>query len=184
MQNSGEKKPKLLLHVCCAVCAVYVSKTLKSDFSLELFFYNPNIFPEREYQKRLDEIKKIAKIYNLNLIIGEYKHSEWLKKIKGHEKDREGSERCEICYALRIEKTALLAGKKGFDYFTTTLSVSPHKKSEIISKIGNNLSKKYKAVYLDKNFKKQDGFKKTMELSKDFDLYRQSYCGCEFSIRE
>jgi len=183
MRNSGKKKPKLLLHICCGVCGVYISKLLKLNYILELFFYNPNIFPKKEYLKRLNEAKKIAKIYNLNLIIGEYKHSEWLKKIKGHEKDREGGERCEICYALRIKETALLAGKKGFDYFTTTLSVSPRKRSEIISRIGNNLSKKYQAIYLDRNFKKQDGFKKTIELSKTLDLYRQNYCGCEFSIR-
>ena len=174
----------MLLHACCGVCAVYVIKLLKPEYSIELFFYNPNIFPEKEYLKRLDETKKIAKIYNLNLIIGENSHSEWLNAVRGHEKDKEGEERCELCYAYRIKKTAKLAGEKGFDYFTTTLSVSPRKKSKIISKIGNNLSKKYGTIYLDKNFKKQDGFKKTMELSKAYNLYRQDYCGCEFSIRD
>lgn len=184
MPGSKLKKPRLLLHVCCGVCAAYVCRILKADFSVELFFYNPNIFPENEYFKRLNEAEKIAKIHDLNIITGDYKHDAWLKAVGGHENDKEGGKRCEICFAYRLRKTAELAAKKNYDYFTTTLSVSPRKKSEIISGIGNNSAKKYKAAYLDKNFKKRDGFKKTIELSKNFNLYRQNYCGCEFSVRK
>ena len=183
MPYSEKEKPKLFLHVCCAVCGVYISSLFKLDYSTTLFYYNPNIYPETEYMKRLGEIKKISEINNLELIIGEYDHASWLKAVKGHEKDREGKARCAICYYHRIKKTAQLANEKGFDYFTTTLSVSPHKKYDIISKIGKELSEKYKTVFLDRDFKKQDGFKKSMELSKKLHLYRQNYCGCEFSIR-
>ena len=183
MQDTGKIKPELLLHICCMGCGAYVSNLLSADFKLSLYFYNPNIFPKNEYEKRLEETKRIAKRFGLNLIIGEYDHKEWLRKIKGHEKDPEKGERCFICYKDRLESTARLALKNNFAYFTSTLSVSPHKDAREISRIGKNLEMKYKIRFLDKDFKKQDGFKKSVILSRELNIYRQDYCGCEFSRR-
>jgi epoxyqueuosine reductase len=176
-----KKKPKFLLHVCCAGCGVYVAETLKKDYEVVLYFYNPNIYPESEYEKRLVEAKKIAAMSRLKLIAENYDHGSWLKKIKGREKDSERGERCRICYQDRLKKTAETARDKGFALFTTTLTVSPHKDAKIISQLGRELGDKYKVLFLDKDFKKRDGFKKSMILAKELDLYRQNYCGCEFS---
>ncbi len=176
-------KPKLLLHVCCASCGVYVAQILKKDYEVVLYFYNPNIYPESEYKKRLGEVKEIAKMFGIKLITEKYNHEEWLKKIKGRERDPERGERCRICYQDRLENTAKAAGAKGFDFFTTTLTISPYKDAKIISQLGQKLAKKYKIKFLDKDFKKQDGFKKSVCLCREFGLYRQNYCGCEFSKR-
>ncbi len=175
------RQPKLLLHICCVGCGVYISQILKKRFKITLYFYNPNIYPASEYDKRLAETKIISKKLNLNLIIGKYEHNLWLKRIQGHEKDRERGGRCLICYRERLEKTIGTAKKKGYDYFSTTLTTSPHKDAQAISKIGRQLEKKYKVKFLDQDFKKQDGFKKSVWLSKRLGLYRQNYCGCEFS---
>lgn len=176
-------RPKLLLHICCVGCGVYISKILKKDYQVALFFYNPNIWPESEYQKRLSEAEKVARRFRLKLITGEYDHNKWLEKIKGHEHDPERGERCWICYQDRLEKTARLAKRKSFRYFATTLTVSPRKDAKIISEIGKSLEKERGIEFLDKDFKKQDGFKKSAEISKELGLYRQDYCGCEFSVR-
>ena len=185
---SRRRKPKLLLHICCAGCGAYVSRLLKQGFNVTLYFYNPNIYPESEYKKRMEEVKNIAKKFGLNLIVGEYNHKKWLELIKGHEHDLERGERCLICYGDRLKSAVRVAkdpaksgtGKK-FDYWTTTLTVSPHKDARAISRIGQELAKKYNVKFLDKDFKKQDGFKKSVELSKELGLYRQDYCGCEYS---
>ena len=184
------KKPKLLLHICCAGCGAYVSQLLKQSFNVTLYFYNPNIYPESEYNKRLTEIKRIAKKFGLNLIIGKYNHKKWLKLIKGHEHDPEKGERCLMCYGNRLKSAVKVAKEKKFNYWTTTLTVSPHKDAQAISRIGNELASKYGVDpstgaqdlrFLDKDFKKQDGFRKSVELSKELGLYRQDYCGCEYS---
>jgi epoxyqueuosine reductase len=175
------KKPKLLLHICCAGCGIYVSKELKKDYKVSLYFYNPNIFPKKEYEIREKEAVKIAKTNKIKLYKEEYNHKNWLKLIKGREKDKEKGKRCEICYKDRLEKTAFFAEKNNFDFFTTTLTVSPHKDAVKIIKIGKKLGKKYGVIFLDKDFKKKDGFKKASALSKKLNLYRQNYCGCEFS---
>lgn len=175
------RQPKLLLHICCVGCGVYISKILKKKFRVILYFYNPNIYPKNEYDKRLKETRRIAKKLKLDLIVGKYNHSSWLKLIKGYEKDPEKGERCLICYQDRLEKTAETAKEKGYNYFSTTLTISPHKDAKAISEIGRELKKRYKVKFLDKDFKKQDGFKKSVELSKRLGLYRQNYCGCEFS---
>jgi len=176
-----KNKPKLLLHVCCAGCAAYVTQVLKKDYDVVLYFYNPNIFPESEYEKRLEEAKKIAAKYGLKLILEKYDHDGWLIKVKGYEKEPERGKRCLICYRDRLENAAETASSKGFAFFTTTLTISPHKDAKIISQLGQELEKKYKVKFLDRDFKKQDGFKKSMSLAKELDLYRQNYCGCEFS---
>ncbi len=178
-----KSKPKLLLHVCCIGCGAYVSRLLNEDFEVSLYFFNPSIYPESEYKKRLAEAGRIANLFGLELINGEYDHGQWLKKIKGHESDPERGERCRICYRDRLENTARLAVKNGFAYFTTTLTVSPHKDALAISQIGKETEKNYRIKFFDKDFKKQDGFKKSTLLSCELGLYRQNYCGCEFSRR-
>lgn len=180
---STVKKPKFLLHICCAGCGVYVGKQLKEDYNVTLYYYNPNIYPQAEYNIRLAEAEKIAKKFSLRLIAGGYDHNGWLEKIKGREADPERGERCAVCFWDRLEKTAQIARAKKFGYFATTLTMSPHKDAETIIKIGNELSKQYDVKFLEKDFKKQNGFKKSARLSKELNLYRQNYCGCEFSSR-
>lgn len=176
-----EAKKKMLLHICCAGCGVYVSKVLKENYNLSFFFYNPSIYPYEEYILRKEEVEKLALKYGLEVIIPKYDHKEWLLKIKGLEKEPERGARCMLCYHDRIDKTAIYARENNFDIFTTTLTVSPHKLAKNILRIGNNLSKKYKIEFLAQDFKKKDGFKKASALSRELNLYRQNYCGCEFS---
>lgn len=175
------QKKKILLHVCCAGCSAYVPQLLRDQYEITLFFYNPNIHPYSEYKKRRKEVKKIASLYDLDLIIGKYDHTDWLKKITGHQNDPEGGERCMICYEERLEATARTARKKRFDVFTTTLTISPHKKANKINEIGRNIAREYGVEFLEQDFKKHDGFKKSSQLSQQLGLYRQNYCGCEFS---
>ncbi len=178
------KKPRLLLHICCAGCGIFVSQELRKKYDVTIYYYNPNIDTKDEWEKRLGVVKKIATNFKLKLIFeNKYTHKAWLKKIKGLEKERERGKRCEICYKCRLEKAAKLAQKENFDCFTTTLTVSPHKNSKFINEIGNNLEKKYKVKFLAKDFKKHDGFKKSVMMSRGLSLYRQNYCGCEFSKR-
>ena len=175
-------RPKLLLHICCIGCGAYVSQVLQENYKVVLYFYNPNIWPLAEMEKRLEEIKKVARKNNLKVIVADYNHDNWLQAVKGHEQDPEKGERCRICYQDRMEATAKHAQAHGFSYFTTTLTVSPHKDAKIVSAIGKELAEKYGVGFLDQDFKKQDGFKKSARLSKDLGLYRQDYCGCEFSL--
>lgn len=183
MDYKQEDKPRLLLHICCAGCGAYVSQLLKNNFEVSLFFYNPNIFPESEYKMRFAEVKMIAEKYKLKLLAGGYDHQGWLNKIKGRENDLEKGQRCKICYFDRLEKTAQLAKKEGFNFFTTTLTVSPHKLAKEIIEFGQKLSQEYGVKFLPEDFKKKDGFKKASALAKEIGLYRQNYCGCEFSRR-
>ncbi len=176
------KKPKLLLHICCIGCGVYVSQILKKEFRVSLFFYNPNIFPLQEYEKRLEEIKKVAKLYSIKVIIGEYNHLKWREMVRGYESEPERGSRCMLCYRERLDKTASHAASNGFQYFTSTLTTSPHKSADAIFTFGHELAKKYGINFLDRDFKKKEGFKKAAALSKSLELYRQDYCGCEFSL--
>ncbi len=176
-------RPRLLLHICCIGCGAYVSQLLKNDFRVILYFYNPNIFPESEYKRRLAETKRIAKKFSLKLIEGGYNHQEWLELVRGHEKDPERGERCRICYYDRLKATARLARQMGIKYFTTTLTISPHKDAKAILQFGQEIGDKYNLEFLAQDFKKKDGFKKSVQLSRELSLYRQNYCGCEFSRR-
>jgi len=177
-------KPKLLLHICCIGCGVYVSEVLRKEFKISLYFYNPNIFPESEYQKRLEEINKVAKMYKIKVILGEYNHQKWREMVRGHEADPEKGERCMMCYKERLEESARYASENNFDYFTTTLTTSPHKNAQAIMTFGKELGRKYEIGFLERDFKKQDGFKKSSAMSRKLNLYRQDYCGCEFSLAE
>lgn len=181
--NNIPVKPKLLLHICCVGCGVYVSRLLMENYEVILYFYNPNIWPKEEYEARLTEAIKVANKFNLSLINGDYDHARWLKEIKGHEKDPEKGERCLICYKFRLGEAFRKAKELDCNYLTTTLTTSPHKNAQAINEIGERLSENYNIKFLSQDFKKQDGFKKSSALSKELGLYRQNYCGCEFSRR-
>ena len=181
----SNKTPSLLLHSCCAPCSSYVLEYHSSIFEITILYYNPNIYPESEYQKRLEEQKWFINAFpvknKVKIIDSIYNESEFLNFIKGNENDKEGGTRCFKCYELRLTKTAQIAKENGFDYFTTTLSISPHKNSQKLNEIGEYLSKEYGVNYLYSDFKKKEGFKRSLVLSKEYNLYRQEYCGCRFS---
>ena len=176
---------KVLLHTCCAPCATSVVERLKEDgFRINAFFYNPNIHPKKEYELRVSEIKELAKIEEIELNIGNYDIKEWFDMAKPHADLSEGGYRCELCYEMRLRKTAELAVELGIDNFTTTLTVSPYKNFDIITGIGKDIAKEFRIKYLEYNFKKKDGFKRSVELSKKYNFYRQDYCGCVYSMLE
>jgi len=179
--------PKLLLHSCCAPCSSYVLEYLSEYFDITIFYYNPNISPIEEFNKRIEEQKRlISKLpvkNKISFIEGNYENDKYEKLIKGLEMEKEGGSRCHLCYKLRLEETAKLAKEKGFDYFTTTLSISPYKNSKVLNEIGEELGKTYDINYLYADFKKRDGYKRSIELSKIYGLYRQDYCGCIYSKR-
>ena len=178
-----DNKPELLLHICCAGCGIYASQLLQQDYEVVLFFYNPNIWPEEEYKRRMAEAEKIAKQYNLKLIKGEYEHAKWLEAARGHESDPERGERCLICYKFRLDAAAAMAKRLNCEYLTTTLTASPHKNALAINQIGERTAARNGLKFLNQDFKKHDGFKKSSVLSHQLGLYRQNYCGCEYSIR-
>ncbi len=177
-------KPKLLLHICCAGCGAFVSSLLLEQFELVLFYFNPNILSLDEFKKREVEVVRIAKFNKLELIIEEYNHQNWLKEVSGLEKEPEKGTRCYKCYQYRMERVATIAKKNNFDYFSTTLSLSPHKVYKYIKEIGEAVSCKYNIKFYEQDFKKNDGFKKSVLLANELNIYRQNYCGCEFSIRK
>ncbi len=172
-------KPSLLLCVCCAPCATQSIEKLLEDYEITLFFANSNIFPEEEYKKRFENTIKLAEIYNLDFVESEYNHQDWKNFVKGLENEPEKGKRCEKCFEYNLLIGAKFAEENNFDFFTTTLTISPHKSSKTIFKIGEKFKK-----FLPIDFKKENGFQKSLELSKKYNLYRQNYCGCEFSIRE
>lgn len=176
------KKPRLLLHACCAVCTSYPFEYLSDIFETDLLFYNPNIYPEDEYEKRQQDIKRYSEIKKIKLIIVNNDESYFEDRIKGFESEPEGGKRCRICFSLRLEKTAYMAKELKYDYFATTLTLSPHKNHEIINSVGNKIAMEYGIAYYESNFKKKDGFKIANKISKKFDFYRQNYCGCRYSI--
>lgn len=181
-----DRVPTLLLHSCCAPCSTYVLEYLSDYFEITVFYYNPNIFPESEYTKRICEqqelISKMKTKNPIHFIAGDYDKDEFYRLASGHENDKEGGARCMGCYKLRLKETAILAKKGNFDYFTTTLTISPMKKSAVLNQLGESLGDTFGVKYLNSDFKKKNGFKRSVELSNKFGLYRQDYCGCEFSI--
>ncbi len=184
---SQNKVPTLFLHACCAPCSSAVLYRLADIFKITIYYYNPNIMEEEEYQKRVLEIKNFIKLiktkYPISFIEGPYNVNEYLDEIKGLENELEGGSRCFKCYNLRLEKTAQIAKDLNFDYFTTTLSISPYKNAKWLNEIGKSLENKYNIKYLYADFKKKDGYKKSIELSNKYHLYRQNYCGCIYSKR-
>lgn len=185
---SGEDKPKLLLHSCCGPCSSAVLERISDYFDIDIFYYNPNIDSPYEFYRRSDEQIKLVEDLELDdkidVKVIKYNHQEFLSYIKGFEKYEEGGARCFRCYRQRLEETAKYAAENNYDYFTTTLSISPHKDSQILNRLGKFLSEKYKVNYLFSDFKKKNGFKRSVELTDKFNMYRQDYCGCEFSRGE
>ena len=180
--------PKILLHSCCAPCSSQVITLLTEYFDITILYYNPNIYPKDEYIKRKEEqIKLINEIEHkkkIDIIDCDYENNIYENTIKGLENEPEGGKRCQQCFILRLEKTAQIAKKLNYNYFSTTLTVSPHKNSTIINNIGYELEKKYNIKWLPSDYKKEEGYKKSIELSKKYNLYRQDYCGCKYSIRK
>jgi predicted adenine nucleotide alpha hydrolase (AANH) superfamily ATPase len=175
-------KNKVLVHCCCAICAGYPLEMLKEDFEPVAFFYNPNIYPFDEYNKRLDALKMLCEYHDVELVVSEYDNDFYEQEMKEYKTFNEGSQRCLKCFDLRLKKTCLEALKREIMYFTTTLSISPHKNFQAIKQIGDNLAKEYQLGFLDYNFKKKDGFLKTLNIAKNLNLYRQNYCGCKNSM--
>ena len=183
-------KQKILLHSCCAPCSTAVIERLKEEFDIVIFYYNPNIYPEEEYIKRKNEeikyvnhLNEIDKEHLISMLDSDYESEKFYAATKGHETEREGGARCAICFKLRLEETAKKAKELGFDLFGTTLTVSPHKNAELINSIGLGIEKEKGVKFLISNFKKNNGYKRSVELSKENNIYRQNYCGCEFALR-
>lgn len=196
----SDRIKKLLLHACCAPCSSYCIEYLALYYDITIYYFNPNITAKEEYDRRAEEIKRFVAEFNKNhsgaaveagdeireykrvkLIFGEYDNRLFFDKVKGLEKEPEGGKRCYECYKLRMEDTAREALRQGYDYFSTTLSISPHKNAQWLNEIGESLSEKYGISYLFSDFKKRNGFKRSIELSAQYNLYRQNFCGCIYS---
>jgi predicted adenine nucleotide alpha hydrolase (AANH) superfamily ATPase len=172
---------KIVVHICCGVCAAGVVKTLAEEgFEVTGFFYNPNIHPEKEYLKRLETTRRVARELNFPLISAPYTPDEWFSQAEVFKHEPEGGKRCEVCYRIRLEKTYQYLLSYGVDLFTTTLTISPHKRAEIVNRIGREIGGD---SFLARDFKKKDGFKKANELARQWGLYHQNYCGCIYSMR-
>lgn len=177
-------KPKLLLHSCCAPCSSYVITYLKPYFDITILYYNPNIEPIEEYNKRKEEQKRLCSILGVSILDCDYDNDVFHECVKGLEQEKEGGNRCFVCYRLRLEKTAIVASQEHFEYFGTTLTVSPFKNSKKLNEIGLELQEIYHVPYLISDFKKKEGYKQSILLSRKYDLYRQDFCGCIYSIRD
>lgn len=185
-ENSATGKvPRVLLHSCCAPCSSYVIEFLSNYFYLTVFYYNPNISPKEEYEKRKEEqirlIKEMPVKYSVDIVDCDYDNDLYESAIKGLENEPERGRRCDICFKLRLEKTATRAKSLGYDYFGTTLTLSPYKNCKLINEIGLELEKEYGISFLISDFKKRNGYKRSIELSHEYGLYRQNYCGCKYS---
>ena len=186
---SSGNNPKLLIHSCCAPCSSYVLEYLSQHFDITLLYYNPNISPKSEFEYRVSELKRLVSEMPLdkeiNIEILEYNDREFYDEVKGMEDIPEGGERCFKCYEIRLRKAIEYAKENGFEYFTTTLSISPYKNAEKLNEIGERLAGKYGVVkWLPSDFKKKNGYKRSIELSRKYNLYRQDYCGCVYSKAE
>lgn len=180
-----DETPKLLLHACCAPCSSYCLEYLSRYFEITVLYYNPNISPEEEFKKRAEEEKRLISempVKNpVTLVVDDYEPDEFFSAVKGLENAPEGGERCFVCYRLRLERAARYAAEHGFDYFCSTLSISPLKNAQKLNEIGAELSELYKVPNLPNDFKKKGGYLRSIELSREYNLYRQNYCGCVFS---
>lgn len=190
LKQLGEEQrvPSLMIHSCCAPCSSYVLEYLSEYFKITIFYYNPNIYPESEYTKRILEQQKLIRDmkfrYPVSFLAGKYDKEKFYEMAAGMEDLKEGGARCMKCYELRLTETARQAVAGEFDYFTTTLSISPMKNAQKLNEIGVRVGEEYGVKYLVSDFKKKNGYKRSIELSKEYGLYRQDYCGCEFSMRE
>ena len=176
--SSFGEKPKLLLHCCCAPCSSAVIEKIKEFFDITFYYYNPNIYPKEEYLLRENEFKKLG----VNVVSENYEHEKFLNLVKGREDESEGGARCQICIAERLNKAFEYAELNNFDLVTTTLTISPHKDCEFINLLGERLQEKYGIKYLHADFKKENGYLRSTQICKELGIYRQDYCGCEFSL--
>lgn len=187
LQREG-RVPRLLLHSCCAPCSSYVLEYLSQYFEITVFYYNPNIYPPEEYEKRVQEqerfIRELPVSHPISFLGGAYDTERFYEMAKGLEREPEGGARCFGCYRLRLEEAAQAARQGGFDYFTTTLSISPLKNAEKLNQIGEEIGAHYGIPYLNSDFKKKNGYKRSVELSAQYGMYRQDYCGCVYSMQE
>ena len=172
---------KMLLHSCCGPCSTQVIEVLRNDYDLTIYYYNPNIDTDEEFNHRLAEQKRYCALAGIKVIEDGYNPDDFLSKVKGLENEKEGGARCPVCFKIRLLKTAQKAKELGFDSFGTTLTVSPHKDATIINAIGKSIESDEDIEFIEGNYKKQDGYKKSVELSKKYNLYRQNYCGCKFA---
>jgi len=177
-------KPKLLFHVCCAPCSGFLASELLKDFALTVYYDNSNIWPESEFLKRAKEAAEFFNQENIKFILADWQHEQWRVKVQGLEQEPERGKRCFLCYQYRLEKTARFAKSNGFEYFATSLIISPHKDAKIIIDLGRELARKYGLQFLAEDFKKNDGCQKANAFSRAKNFYRQNYCGCEFSMRQ
>lgn len=185
------RRPTVLLHSCCAPCSSHCMELLHSGFQVTVLYYNPNITEAEEYEKRLQEQERLVQIYGeredlgefppIRFMAGDYEPQAFLQRVKGLEKCPEGQERCEVCFRMRLEYTARLAAQLGFDYFTTTLTISPLKNAELLNTLGKEIGERYAIEFLPSDFKKKNGYQRSIALSRTYQLYRQDYCGCIFS---
>jgi predicted adenine nucleotide alpha hydrolase (AANH) superfamily ATPase len=180
--ESKKEKSEIILHACCAVCGAFLIEELKESFSPIILFYNPNIWPKEEYEKRKESVQELAKIYNVGFIDGAYEHEKWLEAVKNLRNEPEGGKRCEICFKIRLLKTAELAKTRGVKYFTTTLSISPYKNEKTVNETGEIIEKDTGVEFLklEDICEKKEAWQKTRQLSKEYNFYHQNYCGCEF----
>ena len=179
------QKNNVLIHACCGICSAHPILQLREmGYEPIVYFYNPNIFPEIEYQKRLEAEKTLCNFHKCELIIDEYCQEDYFEKVIGLENEPERGKRCNVCFEMRLEKTAQKSKALGIEKFTTSIVISPHKNFDLLTQIGEELAKKYDLEYLAIDFKKKDGFLKTNKISRELNLYRQNYCGCKFSMRE
>ena len=184
--QAEDKRPSLLLHSCCGPCSSYVMEYLAQYFDITIFYYNPNISPAAEFQFRAEEQQRLIHEMGLGVKfqLGTYEPERFFALAKGHEAEPEGGERCFKCYRLRLEEAARAAKAGGFSYFTTTLSISPHKNAQVLNELGKEISDTFGVPYLYSDFKKKNGYKRSCELSEIYGLYRQNYCGCIYSKLE
>ena len=178
------EKPTLLLHACCAPCSTACLDRVKDDFKVNVYFFNPNMDTEKEYTRRAEEEVRLCKELGVSAVIEKYEPTEFYSAVKGLENEKEGGARCEKCFYLRLKKTAEKAKADGYDFFTTTLTLSPLKNADLLNEIGKNVALLTGTKFLPSDFKKRDGYKKSIEMSKKYGLYRQNYCGCVFSQKE
>ncbi|MDO5392061.1 MAG: epoxyqueuosine reductase QueH [Eubacteriales bacterium] len=177
--------PRLFLHSCCAPCSSYVLEYLSRYFEITVFYFNPNIAPEEEYRKRVEEqrrlIEQLPAVHPIQFEEGRYVPEEFYSRVRGLEKEPEGGARCRVCFEMRLEEAARLAAQGSYDYYTTTLSISPLKNAQVLAQVALEMGGKWGVRWLPSDFKKKEGYKRSIQLSAEYDLYRQNYCGCIFS---
>lgn len=191
--TENKARPRLLLHACCAPCSSYCLEYLSEYFDITVLFYNPNLYPETEYSKRAKEEERLIETMNskaadeskkIKLKVIDFDSAEFYDKVKGLENCKEGGDRCRECFTLRLEKSARYAAENGFDFFTTTLTISPLKNAKLLNEIGERAGEKFGVKHLPSDFKKKGGYQRSIVLSREYELYRQNYCGCVFSQRD